>query len=289
MYKRCPYCGTINADTNKFCISCATPLHQVQPDPRIVAPMMGGRPMQGNVQMQGAQQKNNVKGKKKKGDKKSKKKRSAASENLSPEQKKKRRIKKILTPIISIVVVVAVVAFAWFAVGNQITLSIHTDKDVDTMNSGRLEMPGAYYSQYSDMPDYVVKLLGGDPQSPDYGPVMTEVMPYVRVERNKVNGFFGGNTVEYTIYAPDLESWLLNLGNSKKYTQDSLLEELKAYLPNAPLRSQVVTIEYAHDGIFSWQGNYMCIEFSNAISGGINTAYSELYAAYTEELEANIK
>lgn len=231
--------------------------------------------------------------KEKKKDKKAKKNQAVDTTNLDPKQKKKlkrkKRLKKFLKAILIIFIIAAALAFTWFAVGNQITLTIHTDKDVETMNSGSLEMPGAHYSQYSDMPDYVVRMLGADPESPDYGPVMSEVIPYIYVERNKVNGFFGGTTVDYTIYAPDLETWLLNLDDSKTYTQETMLEELKEYLPDAPMREQKVTIEYAHDGIFGWQGNYMSLEFSNAISGGVNTAYNELYAEFSKELEANIQ
>lgn len=286
MYKKCEYCGTVNDAPDKYCKGCGAPLPQLQPVQNN-RPVSNNRPIPNVVVTNGVHNTLPVNGNKNKKKNKVKASKKADRKVKAPNQKK--GVKRILKPILVIVIVAAVVAFAWFAVGNQITLSIHTDKDVKTMNSGSLEMPGANYNQYGDMPDYVVEMLGGNPDSPDYGPLMTEVLKYVYVERNSVNGFFGKSTAEFTIYAPDLESWLVNLDGSKKYTQDTLLEEMKAYLPNAPKRSQQVTIEYAHDGIFGWQGNYMSLEFANAVSGGINTAYNELYTEFSKDLEANIQ
>lgn len=207
----------------------------------------------------------------------------------SPKQKREKSPRKTLNIVIALLCVLATVVLVWFAVGNYITLSIHTNDDLDILNSGSLKVPGAHYSKYSELPDYVAQMLGKDDKDSEYGPLMSEVIPYIRVERNKINGLFGQSSVEYTVYAPDLESWLLNQNPSSGYTQNDFLKDLKEYIPSAQLRPQKVTIEYSRVGLFDWEGDYMSLEFSNAVSGGINTAYNKLYEQISDELEENLK
>jgi hypothetical protein len=152
-----------------------------------------------------------------------------------------------------------------------------------------LDVPGAHYNKYAELPDFVIEMLGEDPDKPAYGPLMSEIILHINVERNKVNGWFGQSSVEYTISAPDMESWLLNMDENKEYTEETLLAEMLEYIPNAPKRTQVVTIDYARDGLFGWTGNYMSLDFTNAISGGINSAYNTIYEEISEDLEAPLK
>lgn len=206
-----------------------------------------------------------------------------------PKPQREKSPRKPLNIIVSVVCILVTLALVWFAVGNQITLTAHTNKDLEILNSGSLDVPGAHYNKYADLPDYVVEMLGEDSDNAGYGPLMSEIIPHIKVERNKVNGWFGQKSVEYTISAPDMETWLLNIDQNKEYTEDTLLEDMLEYIPNASERTQVVTISYANDGFFGWQGNYMALDFANAVSGGINTAYNKLYEEISDELEAALK
>ncbi len=203
--------------------------------------------------------------------------------------KKKKTPKERLKACIVPTIIIGITAFLVFAFGNNITLRSRSDKDMEVFNTGSLEVPGSTYNKYSQLPTYAIKMLGGDPDEPQYGELMSLIIPHIKVERNSINGFFGGKTVEYTVYAPDMETWLLNLNPPEGYTQDDMLKDIAEYIPDAPLRSQVVTIEYSHDGLFDWQGNYMEPEFTNAISGGISTAYQELYAEIYVQLQEELK
>lgn len=295
MTKICPNCRFETDGPDKFCGNCGSLLEEkkvtsTQPpvafDPQIFNPTPAENNGQTNPtatdaytpQQPGVPVDNNKKNKK------------AKKQNKSAQRSQKDRgFKKVLKKLIPVACIIAAIAAIWFAVGNQITLTIRTDKDLEVFNSGSLEVPGAHYNRYSELPDYVVEMLGDDPDAADYGPLMSEIVPHIRVERNKVNGWFGQKSVEYTISAPDMETWLLNIDENKKYTEKKLLADMLEYIPNAPERTQVVTVNYTQDSFFDWHGNYMAVDFANAISGGINSAYNTLYEEISADLEAALK
>lgn len=194
------------------------------------------------------------------------------------------RAKKMI-PFYLVGAVVFIVLF-WLLFGNLITLRSCTNKDLEVFNSGSLEVPGTAYYTESDMPEFVKEMLAEDEQTED--DFMSIISQYLYFERTKIHGFLNGNTVEYTVYAPDMESWILNLNPQEEYTEEELFEEMVRYIPDAPIREQTITVEYLRKGLFKWEGNYETREFADAVSGGINSAYNKIYNAAMEELEETL-
>ncbi len=191
------------------------------------------------------------------------------------------RAKKMI-PFYLVGAVVVLVLF-WLLFGNMITLRSCTNKDLEVFNSGSLDVPGTVCYSGSDMPEFVKEMLAEDEQSED--DFTSIISQYLYFERTKIHGFMNGNTVEYTVYAPDMESWILNLNPQEEYTEEELFEEMVSYIPDAPIREQTITVEYFRKGLFKWEGNYETREFADAVSGGINSAYNKLYDAAMEEME----
>lgn len=199
-----------------------------------------------------------------------------------PKQKKKKK-HRFLKFLMWLFLIAAALALLWFAVGNMITLHFHSEKVVSAINGGSLDLPGLK-SNTSEMPNYVKQMLGKSDEN-DNGPVVEAVLPYLHVQRDKIHGFFGASEVDYIIYAPDLESWLLDMDTSTIYSSEQLLSELLAYIPNAPLKARRVSIKYYSEGLFDWRGNYKTPEFADAISGGINSAYNVYYEKMLQEIK----
>jgi len=188
--------------------------------------------------------------------------------------------------IIVILIIAGILLGAWYAFGNLITLGAHSDQVVETLNSGSLDIPGMN-NAYNELPNYVKDMLGDEHRnSGEYGPMTKAILPHISVEKVKVNGFFGGSSVEYKITAPDIESWLLGLDPALVTSTDALMSMMEEYIKTAPSRSANVTIEYTRDGFFSteWYGNYYTREFSDAVCGGFNSAYNELYQKALNEI-----
>ncbi len=202
-----------------------------------------------------------------------------------PKQAKKRKIPGVVCFFLWVAGIAAFLLFLWFGFGNIITLNIHSQEVVETINSGSLDLPGMQ-SDYSKLPQYVKEMLGENEQELDQ-PIKQAILPYLKVECTKVNGLFGASSIEYIITAPDIGSWLLTPEVEEFTTEDEFLAAMLEYIPNAPSRQTTVTIEYYKDGFFSvdWRGNYYTVEFADAISGGMNTAYNELYKKAMAELE----
>lgn len=204
----------------------------------------------------------------------------------SKRKAKKHKLPLIIRIIIVIIIVVGILLGAWYAFGNLITLGAHSNQVVETLNSGSLDLPGMN-NAYNELPNYVKDMLGEEHRnSGEYGPMTKTILPHISVEKVKVNGFFGSSSVEYKITAPDIESWLLNLDSSLITSTDALMSMMEEYITTAPTRSANVTIEYTRDGFFSteWFGNYYTREFSDAVCGGFNSAYNELYSKVYNEI-----
>ncbi len=203
-------------------------------------------------------------------------------------EKKKRRKGKGFLIFLAVVAGIAVLLFfLWFAFGNMITLSSHSKGVVASINSGNLNLDGAY-SDYSSLPPYVQNMMGEEKADGENGALMREMLPYIKAEIEKVNGFFGASSVEYKISAPDMESFILSQDFSSYSTKEQLLSAMLSYIPTAPHRTQTVRVEYYKSSAFSkkWRGNYATSEFADAISGGMNSAYSKLYLEMLEEMGA---
>jgi len=197
--------------------------------------------------------------------------------------KRKRSAKVFFKKLLIFILVNAFLVFLWFAVGNYITLTIHSSEVIETINSGSLELSGVVNDDFDKLPTYVQNRLQRPQQK--NGPIVDRMLPYIRIERVKVNGFFGGSSVEYKVAVPDLEEWILSLKDSGINNQEDFLAEMEHYIRQAPRAPRSVTIHYYSDGWFSWKGNYNTPEFLDAITGGMNTAYTKLYEEAMDELE----
>lgn len=265
----CPKCGVEIQDEKSFCTKCGYNLaaRRQQQAQVQVQPQQAQQPITSKPQMQTPKPQKQKKEKKQK-------------------QPKKHKLPGIVRFLLWLVGIAAVLLFLWFGFGNMVTLHLHSEDVVETLNAGSLDLPGMQ-SDYADLPQYVQDMLGEEVQQQQDGPIMQAILPHLKVERNKVNGFFGASSVEYTVTAPDIESWMLTLDPESVTTQEALQAALLEYIPYAPVRRTTVTVEYYRDGFFSvdWQGNYHTVAFADAISGGMNTAYNKLYEQALEELE----
>lgn len=199
-----------------------------------------------------------------------------------PNMKKKHTGLRIL---LAFAIILAILALLWFAVGNMVTLYVHSEDVVEQLNSGDLDLPGVRNTDFSVLPHYMQQTLGETAEAQSDGPIMEAVLPYLRVERETIHGFFTQSSVDYSISAPDLETWLLSTDLMQFSSQDELLGAMLDYIPSAPLRTVTVTVEYDRDGLFGWRGEYQTVEFADAVSGGLNTAYNVLYEQMLKELE----
>lgn len=155
--------------------------------------------------------------------------------------KKKHKLPGIVRFLIAIIIIAVILLGGWYAFGNMITLYIHSEDVVDTLNSGSLELEGTQ-STYDELPNYIKDMLGEGYIEEDFGPVTQAVLPYISVERTKINGFFNNSTVKYEITAPDLENWLLNLEPGSFADENELLTLMIQYIETAPTRTAEVEI-----------------------------------------------
>lgn len=204
--------------------------------------------------------------------------------------KKKRKMPGILKFLMVLIIIAGVLFGSWYAFGNMLTLYFHSQDVVDTLNSGSLELAGTQ-SAYDELPNYIKEMLGEEEPQDDFGPVTKAVLPYISVKRTKINGFLTNSTVTYEITAPDLENWLLNLEPGSFSDENELLALMTEYIETAPDRTVEVEVQYDHDGIFDfeWRGNYYTREFSDAICGGLNSAYNVIYEQAMDEIEEALK
>ena len=203
----------------------------------------------------------------------------------APANKKAKRKKGCLVALIITVLVLALVAFLVFAVGNYITLRVHTNKVLDSLNSGNLDLSQFQADPYKDLPLYVIEMMGEDAKPSEIGPVVSAMAPYLSFERTKIRGFFGKSDVEYRIVSRDLSPWILSLDYAAISSPEQLQQMILEYIPEAPLKEYYVTVTYYKDGLFGWKGNYETPAFADAISGGLNTAFNALYEQMMEEME----
>ena len=148
----------------------------------------------------------------------------------------------------------------------MITLYFHSEDVVQTLNSGSLDLQGTE-NAYDELPNYIKEMLDEKYIENDYGPITKSVLPYIHVERESINGWFGASTVTYRITAPDLEVWLLNIDPVSVTDENQLLRMLDEYVMDAPKRTTVVEVSYARSHIFAieWTGDYFTPEFTNAV------------------------
>ena len=194
---------------------------------------------------------------------------SPSSTKKSPKKDKKKRKKgKVFLIILAILAGIAALLFLmWFAFGNIFFLSSLSKDVAASINSGNLNLDGAY-SDYSGLPPYVQNMLGEENADGENGALMREMLPFIKAEVEKVNGLFGASSVEYTISAPDMESFILSQDFSAFSSKEDLLSAMLSYIPTAPHRTQTVKVEYYKSSAFSkkWRGNYATSEMKKAIS-----------------------
>jgi hypothetical protein len=202
-----------------------------------------------------------------------------------PPKKKAKKKKGCLVALIITLVVLALVAFLVFAAGNYLSLRLHTNKVLDSLNSGNMDLSQFQVDPYKDLPLYVIEMMGEAAEPAEVGPVVSAMAPHLTFDRIRILDFLGTGQVEYRILSRDLSGWILSLDYASITSPEQLQQMLLDYIPKAPLKEYFVTVTYYNDGLFRWKGNYETPEFANAISGGLNTAFNALYEKMIEEME----
>ncbi len=292
---KCPSCGNLCAGTAVFCNNCGTrlaspsspgPKSQQQQIAQMAAPHASSGqqksaisqaaaaaqpPAQVSAVQQPPVQQSCVQ--------------PAPQQPAVPQKKAKKKKKHgFLKFLMWIAIIAAFLALLWFSFGNILTLYLHSEDVVATVNSGSLELPGLG-SDRDELPDFVQEMLGqGEPSG---NPVIDANLPYLQIRRENIHGFFGDARVEYVITAPDVEGYLMELDMTTVTSSQQLLDMVLEYIPRAPFKEFHVTVQYHKDGFFSidWRGNYMTPEFSDAVSGGLNSAYNRIYQQMMDELK----
>ncbi len=198
---------------------------------------------------------------------------------------KKHRVPWIFRFIFANIIIFGVLFFIWFAAGNYVTLYLHSEDVVETLNSGSLDLDGTQ-NAYDELPNYIKDMMSDEHFNSDYGPITKTVLPYIHAERKSINGLFGASSVTYNITAPDLEFWLLSIDPASVTDENQLLAMLEQYVVDAPRCTSTVEIQYARKHIFSidWKGNYYTPEFTDAVCGGFNSGYNIIYQRAMDEL-----
>ena len=255
MSRFCTQCGANVAYEARFCGQCGASLPApapVQP-PRPVVPVQPPRPVPVNVS--------------------------------APPKKEAKKKRGCLVALIITLVVLALVAFLVFAAGNYLSLRLHTNKVMDSLNSGNMDLSQFQVDPYKDLPLYVIEMMGEAAEPAEVGPVVSAMAPYLSFDRVRIIQFLGTGQVEYRILSRDLSGWILSLDYASVTTPEHLQQMLLDYIPEAPLKEYYVTVTYYKEGLFGWKGNYETPAFADAISGGMNTAFNALYDKMMEEME----
>ena len=255
MSRFCIQCGTPVADEAKFCSQCGASL----PTPAAPKPAPAPAPMQPPQPV--------------------------PVNTAKPPKKKAKKKKGCLVALIITLVVLALVAFLVFAAGNYLSLRLHTNKVLDSLNSGNMDLSQFQVDPYKDLPLYVIEMMGEAAEPAEVGPVVSAMAPHLTFDRIRILDFLGTGQVEYRILSRDLSGWILSLDYASITSPEQLQQMLLDYIPKAPLKEYFVTVTYYNDGLFRWKGNYETPEFANAISGGLNTAFNALYEKMMEEME----
>lgn len=203
----------------------------------------------------------------------------------APPKKKAKKKHGCLIALIITLVVLALVALLIFSAGNYLSLRLHTDKVLDSLNSGNMDLSQFQVDPYKDLPLYVIEMMGEAAEPAEVGPVVSAMAPYMTFDRVRIIDFLGTGQVEYRILSRDLSGWILSLDYASVTSPEQLQQMLLDQIPQAPLKEYYVTITYYKDGLFGWKGNYETPEFADAISGGMNTAFNALYDKMMEEME----
>ncbi len=268
MSKFCTFCGTSCAEQDAFCHQCGASFDDHKETPSVAEGARSEAPESDDTVCSVMTDKNG-------------------------HNKKSRKRFGFLKFLIILICVAAVGLLLWMTFGKWLTLRLHSDLVVETLNAGSLDFPGSHKSDYDELPDYAKEMLGESlKKEQENGPLMNAVLPYLQVNRTKIHWLRSGASIDYVISAPDVEAWLLKLGKEDiAKGQDAVVAKLEQYLKTAERRENTVTIEYTKSGFFSadWSGNYETVEFADAISGGVNAAYNTLYQEAMTEWEENLK
>ncbi|MBR5515425.1 MAG: zinc ribbon domain-containing protein [Clostridia bacterium] len=296
----CGKCGTALPTGCKFCPKCGTRItEQIEAGTEdVILKTENSSELETNsqnkpeseVKGQGIQEntkapqesKENVSAQVKENKEKKQKKISKSKENQKKGKKKKSGCLKFF---VVLAVIALIIVGLWYSVGNYFTLMIHTNKVLEVFNSGSLDFSEFQNEPYEELPLYVREMMGEQPDPDEQGPIITAMNPYLHFERVKISGFFGKSDVVYKIVSRDIESWILSLDYSQITSTEQLQEMILDYIPTAPVKEYTVIIHYTKDGMFNWRGEYETPEFANAITGGLNSAYNELYIKMIEEME----
>lgn len=103
-------------------------------------------------------------------------------------------------------------------------------------------------------------------------------------KRNTIKvGNVSKDTIEYQIEAPDLSEIFVEILNEKKdLSEEQLLEYMREYIGQAKLKKVTVTIPYTVENeeiVIDYQNE----EFIDAITGGLLSAYRQLYQEMINE------
>ncbi len=264
---KCPTCGTGLLGRIEKCTRCGALINPTVPTENMVRAEDPQKPESKEAQIP------KTKVSPKKSNKKTKKK-----ERLV----KKRRFLKFL---LALVITAVVLVLAWNAFGN-ITLKIHASDVTKTLNGGSLDLHGLE-SDRDELPGYVKDMLGEKKEEDN--PIIEANLAYLSARVTKVNGFFGDNTVEYAITAPDLEGFFVELDMTNISSSDELMNLILNCIPTIPVKERTVIVAYTREGLFGWRGSYKTVEFADAISGGMNTVYNHFYEEMIKDLEEALK
>lgn len=111
-------------------------------------------------------------------------------------------------------------------------------------------------------------------------------------QRNTIKvGNISENTIEYEIEAPNLQEIFVEILNNKEIlSEEQLLLYMKEYVAQAQLRKVTVAVTYTIENkeiVIDYQNQ----EFIDGITGGLLSAYQQLYQdminEYMKEMESN--
>ncbi len=182
--------------------------------------------------------------------------------------------------VTAVVAVIVIIVFGIIIAGKG-GLSSRVEEDLEVFNSGSLDVPGISVVDSMNASDFVADIVRENTTvNNDDGKIISAVLPYIEFEVSDISD----DTAEFVILSPDLGAWLKKLEIPDEYSSEMLYDDMVDYIPEAPKKHHYVTVEYTK-GSSGWEGNYMTSEFADALSGGLFSAYGELYEQFLQELE----
>ncbi len=188
--------------------------------------------------------------------------------------------RKIILSIILIGIVISVLVLSVITLGRYKKLDTYSDKIIENLSTGICDL-----DNNTDYPNEVNSLeLPDEIKNEMIEKYVTEENPlmYAVLTNSEINSNISifNNQVEITISAPDMMTFVEDY--TGELSSKKILEDVKAYCPNADRKDFSFVITYEKSGD-EWTAQYDERIVANAVTGGLADAYDKYANEWLDE------